>query len=139
MQTSSKKDEILRRYNEILNSRADISMVNSDKGITNLHVPSDVIVDASMPAMLKNGARLWDKEGKEKDTNAVIPDQTYATIYEAVIEDLHKNGTLNPAKLGSVSNVGLMAKKLKNTAHMIKHLLLKKMECLKSLPKVRFY
>ncbi|HEG8074930.1 TPA: NADP-dependent isocitrate dehydrogenase, partial [Campylobacter jejuni] len=57
------------------------------------------------------GARLWDKEGKEKDTNAVIPDQTYATIYEAVIEDLHKNGTLNPAKLGSVSNVGLMAKK----------------------------
>ncbi|EAJ5371242.1 NADP-dependent isocitrate dehydrogenase [Campylobacter coli] len=111
VQTSSKKDEILRRYNEILNSRADISMVNSDKGITNLHVPSDVIVDASMPAMLKNGARLWDKEGKEKDTNAVIPDQTYATIYEAVIEDLHKNGTLNPAKLGSVSNVGLMAKK----------------------------
>lgn len=106
-------------------------MVNSDKGITNLHVPSDVIVDASMPAMLKNGARLWDKEGKEKDTNAVIPDQTYATIYEAVIEDLHKNGTLNPSKLGSVSNVGLMAKKLKNMDRTIKPLWLKKKELLK--------
>ena len=86
-------------------------MVNSDKGITNLHIPSDVIVDASMPAMLKNGAKLWDKEGKECDTNALIPDKTYATIYEAVIEDLHQNGTLDPRSLGSVSNVGLMAKK----------------------------
>jgi len=111
IQTSNKKDEILKKYQEILANSADISMVNSDKGITNLHVPSDVIVDASMPAMLKNGARLWDKEGKEKDTNALIPDKTYATIYEAVIEDLHKNGTLDPSKLGSVSNVGLMAKK----------------------------
>lgn len=111
IENSSKKDAILKKYNEILAKSADISMVNSDKGITNLHVPSDVIVDASMPAMLKNGARLWDKEGEERDTNAVIPDQTYATIYEAVIEDLHKNGTLNPSKLGSVSNVGLMAKK----------------------------
>ena len=86
-------------------------MVNSDKGITNLHIPSDVIVNASMPAMLKNGARLWDKDGKECNANAVIPDKTYATIYEAAIEDLKANGTLNPATLGSVSNVGLMAKK----------------------------
>lgn len=108
---SSKKGEILALYNEILDKNADLSMVNSEKGITNLHVPSDVIVDASMPAMLKNGAKLWDKEGKERDTNALIPDKTYATIYEAVLEDLHKNGTLNPSKLGSVSNVGLMAKK----------------------------
>ncbi len=74
---------------------------------------------------------MWDKEGKEKDTNAVIPDQTYATIYEAVIEDLHKNGTLNPSKLGSVSNVGLMAKRLKNMARTIKPLWLKKKELLK--------
>ncbi|KAA6225517.1 MULTISPECIES: NADP-dependent isocitrate dehydrogenase [unclassified Campylobacter] len=111
IENSPKKDEILKKYKEILDKSAKISMVNSDKGITNLHVPSDVIVDASMPAMLKNGARLWDKDGKEKDTNAVIPDKTYATIYEAVIKDLHKNGTLNPSKLGSVSNVGLMAKK----------------------------
>lgn len=108
---SAKKAEILNKYNEILNKSAKISMVNSDKGITNLHVPSDVIVDASMPAMLKNGARLWDRDGKECDANAVIPDKTYATIYEAVLDDLKANGVLNPATLGSVSNVGLMAKK----------------------------
>ncbi|STP12304.1 isocitrate dehydrogenase [Helicobacter mustelae] len=111
IQTSAKKDAILQKYEEILHKSAKISMVNSDKGITNLHVPSDVIVDASMPAMLKNGAKLWDKEGRECDTNAVIPDRTYATIYEAVIEDLHKFGPLDPSKLGSVANVGLMAKK----------------------------
>lgn len=111
IETSPKKDAILKKYNEILSKSAPLSMVNSDKGITNLHVPSDVIVDASMPAMLKNGARLWDKNGNEMDTNALIPDKTYATIYEAVLEDLHKNGELNPAILGSVSNVGLMAKK----------------------------
>lgn len=111
IENSPKKQEILAKYNEILAKSAPLSMVNSDKGITNLHIPSDVIVDASMPAMLKNGARLWDKEGKECDTNALIPDKTYATIYEAVLEDLRKNGTLNPSTLGSVSNVGLMAKK----------------------------
>ncbi|TLD87302.1 NADP-dependent isocitrate dehydrogenase [Helicobacter sp. MIT 05-5294] len=110
-ENSPKKQEILTKYNEILSKSAPLSMVNSDKGITNLHIPSDVIVDASMPAMLKNGARLWDKEGKECDTNALIPDKTYATIYEAVVEDLRANGTLNPSQLGSVSNVGLMAKK----------------------------
>ncbi|WP_267523498.1 NADP-dependent isocitrate dehydrogenase [Campylobacter sp. MG1] len=111
VENSSKKDEILKRYNEILNTRAPISMVNSDNGITNLHVPSDVIVDASMPAMLKNGAKLWDKNGDEMDTNAVIPDQTYATIYQAVLDDMRVNGAINPSKVGSVSNVGLMAKK----------------------------
>ena len=111
IESSPKKTEILAKYNEILDKSAKISMVNSDKGITNLHIPSDVIVDASMPAMLKNGARLWDKDGKECDANAIIPDKTYATIYEAVIEDLKANGELNPATLGSVSNVGLMAKK----------------------------
>lgn len=111
IESSPKKAQILAKYNEILEKSAKISMVNSDKGITNLHIPSDVIVDASMPAMLKNGAKLWDKNGDECDANAVIPDKTYATIYEAVIEDLHKNGTLNPATLGSVSNVGLMARK----------------------------
>lgn len=111
IESSSKKGEILKLYDEILEKSAKISMVDSTKGRTNLHIPSDVIVDASMPAMLKNGAKLWDKDGKECDANAVIPDKTYATIYEAVIEDLRKNGTLNPATLGSVSNVGLMAKK----------------------------
>ena len=111
VENSSKKADILKKYEEILNSRAPISMVNSDKGITNLHVPSDVIVDASMPAMLKNGAKLWDKNGNELDTNAVIPDQTYATIYAAVLDDMRANGAINPSKVGSVSNVGLMAKK----------------------------
>lgn len=111
IEASPKKEQILAKYQEILTKNARISMVNSDKGITNLHVPSDVIVDASMPAMLKNGAKLWDKDGKECDTNAVIPDKTYATVYEAVIEDLRQNGTLNPSSLGSVANVGLMAKK----------------------------
>ncbi len=111
IESSPKKAQILAKYNEILEKSAKISMVNSDKGITNLHVPSDVIVDASMPAMLKNGVKLWDKDGKECDTNAVIPDKTYATIYEAVLQDLRTNGTLDPTSLGSVSNVGLMAKK----------------------------
>lgn len=111
IENSPKKAEILAAYHAILEKSAPLSMVNSNKGITNLHVPSDVIVDASMPAMLKNGARLWDKHGKECDTNALIPDKTYATIYEAVLEDLQANGTLDPSKLGSVSNVGLMAKK----------------------------
>ncbi|RDU70723.1 NADP-dependent isocitrate dehydrogenase [Helicobacter aurati] len=111
IESSPKKAEIFAKYQEILKQNAKISMVNSDKGITNLHVPSDVIVDASMPAMLKNGAKLWDSEGKECDTNAVIPDRTYATIYEAVLDDLRCNGVLNPQTLGSVSNVGLMAKK----------------------------
>ena len=111
IENSTKKAEILKKYQSILENSAELSMVNSDKGITNLHVPSDVIVDASMPAMLKNAAKLWDKKGAERDTNALIPDKTYATIYEAVLEDLHQNGTLDPARLGSVSNVGLMAKK----------------------------
>ena len=111
IENSPKKSEILAKYNEILANSAPLSMVNSEKGVTNLHIPSDVIVDASMPAMLKNGAKLWDKNGESCDTNALIPDKTYATIYEAVLQDLHKNGTLNPSTLGSVSNVGLMARK----------------------------
>ncbi|KGI55761.1 NADP-dependent isocitrate dehydrogenase [Campylobacter sp. MIT 97-5078] len=111
IENSSKKAEILQAYEEILSKSAALSMVNSDKGVTNLHVPSDVIVDASMPAMIKNGAKLYNAKGQVQDTNALIPDKTYAVVYEAVLEDLRKNGTLNPSKLGSVSNVGLMAKK----------------------------
>ncbi|MCI6216994.1 MAG: NADP-dependent isocitrate dehydrogenase [Helicobacter sp.] len=111
IESSPKKAEILSEYERILESSAPLSMVDSAKGRTNLHVPSDVIVDASMPAMLKNGAKLWDKNGNTCDTNALIPDKTYATIYEAVLEDLRANGTLDPSKLGSVANVGLMAKK----------------------------
>ncbi|MCB9674510.1 MAG: NADP-dependent isocitrate dehydrogenase [Alphaproteobacteria bacterium] len=86
-----------------------LAMVNSDKGITNLHVPSDVIIDASMPAMIRSSGQMWNAAGKLQDTKAVIPDSSYAGIYEAVIEDCKANGAYDPATMGSVSNVGLMA------------------------------
>jgi isocitrate dehydrogenase len=86
-----------------------LSYVNSDKGITNLHVPSDVIVDASMPALIRNGGKLWGADGGEADTIAVIPDSSYAGVYQAVIDDVIANGPLDPAKIGTVPNVGLMA------------------------------
>ncbi len=86
-----------------------LSMVNSDKGITNLHVPSDVIVDASMPAMIRAGGKVWDAAGKTGDTLAVIPDSSYAGIYQATIDFCKKNGALDPKTMGSVPNVGLMA------------------------------
>ena len=88
-----------------------IAMVNSDKGITNLHVPSDVIVDASMPAMIRTSGQMWNKEGKQQDTLAIIPDRCYAGVYETVIEDCKANGAYNPTTMGSVPNVGLMAQK----------------------------
>ncbi|MEW1954477.1 NADP-dependent isocitrate dehydrogenase [Terrabacter sp. NPDC080008] len=86
-----------------------IAMVNSDKGITNLHVPSDVIVDASMPAMIRTSGHMWNAEGAEQDTLAVLPDSSYAGIYQVVIDDCRANGAYDPATMGSVSNVGLMA------------------------------
>ena len=86
-------------------------MVNSDKGITNLHVPSDVIVDASMPAMIRDSGRMWNAEGKLQDTKALIPDRCYAGVYQAVIEDCRAHGAFDPATMGSVPNVGLMAQK----------------------------
>ena len=88
-----------------------LSMVDSDHGITNLHVPSDVIIDASMPAMIRNGGKLWDAAGNRADTLAVIPDSSYAGVYEAVIEDCRAHGALDPATMGSVPNVGLMARR----------------------------
>jgi isocitrate dehydrogenase len=86
-----------------------LSYVNSDKGITNLHVPSDVIVDASMPALIRNGGKLWGVDGGEDDTLAVIPDSSYAGIYQTVIDDVIAHGPLDPATIGTVPNVGLMA------------------------------
>ena len=88
-----------------------LAMVNSDKGITNLHVPSDVIVDASMPAMIRTSGQMWNKEGKAQDTLAIIPDRCYAGVYTATIDDCKKHGALNPTTIGSVPNVGLMAQK----------------------------
>lgn len=89
----------------------DLAMVDSDRGITNLHVPSDVIIDASMPAMIRNSGQMWDKEGKTKDTKAVIPDRSYAGVYQATIDFCKTNGALDPCTMGSVSNIGLMAQK----------------------------
>ena len=88
-----------------------LSMVDSDHGITNLHVPSDVIIDASMPAMIRNGGKLWDAAGDRADTLAVIPDSSYAGVYEAVIEDCKEHGALDPRTMGTVPNVGLMARR----------------------------
>ena len=91
--------------------RPALAMVNSDKGITNLHVPSDVIVDASMPAMIRDSGGMWNAEGKLQDAKAVIPDRCYAGIYQVVIDDCKANGAFDPATMGSVPNVGLMAQK----------------------------
>ena len=87
-----------------------LAMVDSDKGITNLHVPSDVIVDASMPAMIRTSGHMWGPDGNEADTLAVIPDSSYAGIYQVVIDDCRANGAFDPATMGSVPNVGLMAR-----------------------------
>lgn len=92
-------------------ARPGVAMVNSDKGITNLHVPSDVIVDASMPAMIRDSGRMWNAKGELQDTKALIPDRCYAGIYQVVIDDCKANGAFDPATMGSVPNVGLMAQK----------------------------
>ena len=86
-------------------------MVDSDRGITNLHVPSDIIVDASMPAMLRSSGQMWGPDGKQSDTKAMIPDRSYASIYQAVIDFCKENGAFDPTTMGSVPNVGLMAQK----------------------------
>ena len=101
--------EIAAAFTADLERGPRLSYTNSDKGITNLHVPSDVIVDASMPALVRNGGKLWGADGGEADTLAVIPDSSYASIYQATIDDVIANGPLDPATIGSVSNVGLMA------------------------------
>ncbi|WGL51732.1 NADP-dependent isocitrate dehydrogenase [Nocardioides sp. BP30] len=101
--------EIKAAFESALASGPKLSYVNSDKGITNLHVPSDVIVDASMPALVRNGGKLWGADGGEADTLAVIPDSSYAGVYQTVIEDVKAHGPLDPATIGTVPNVGLMA------------------------------
>src|SRR5688500_9654828 len=88
-----------------------LAMVDSDKGITSLHVPSDIIVDASMPAMIRSSGHMWGPDGKEADTLAVLPDSSYAGIYQVVLDDCRANGAFDPATMGSVPNVGLMAQK----------------------------
>ena len=101
--------EIKAAFENAISAGPRLSYVNSDKGITNLHVPSDVIVDASMPALIRNGGKLWGVDGGEADTLAVIPDSSYAGVYQTVIDDVKRNGPLDPATIGTVPNVGLMA------------------------------
>ena len=108
---AAKKAEILADIDAVYAKQPRLAMVNSAKGITNLHVPSDVIIDASMPAMIKGGGKMWNAQDKEEDTLAMIPDRCYATTYQVVIEDCKKHGALDPKTMGSVPNVGLMAQK----------------------------
>ncbi|SEB37224.1 isocitrate dehydrogenase [Tenacibaculum sp. MAR_2009_124] len=109
--SDEKKAEILKDIEAIYQSNPDLAMVNSDKGITNLHVPSDVIIDASMPAMIRTSGQMWNKEGNTQDTKAVIPDSSYAGLYQETIDFCKKNGAFDPTTMGTVPNVGLMAKK----------------------------
>ena len=109
--SAEKRAEIEADIKTAFENGPDLAMVNSDKGITNLHVPSDVIIDASMPAMIRTSGQMWNAEGKSQDTKALIPDRSYAGVYQATIDFCKENGALNPVTMGSVSNVGLMAQK----------------------------
>ena len=106
-----KRNEIASAIKADLDNGPDLAMVNSDKGITNLHVPSDVIIDASMPAMIRTSGQMWNAEGNTQDTKAVIPDSSYAGVYQTTIEFCKKNGAFDPTTMGTVPNVGLMAQK----------------------------
>lgn len=106
-----KEAEVIAAISEVYKTAPSLAMVNSDKGITNLHVPSDVIVDASMPAMIRTSGRMWNAEGNPQDTKAVIPDRSYAGVYQTVIDFCKANGAFDPRTMGSVPNVGLMAQK----------------------------
>lgn len=106
-----KKAEIEEDINDLLLKNADLAMVDSDKGITNLHVPSDVIIDASMPAMIRNSGKMWNKDNQTEDTKAIIPDSSYASLYSATIDFCKQNGAFDPTTMGTVPNVGLMAQK----------------------------
>jgi len=107
----AQEEEVKAALAEAIENGPDLAMVNSDKGITNLHVPSDVIVDASMPAMIRNSGKMWNKKGELQDTIALIPDRSYAGVYVATIDDCKAHGAFDPSTMGSVSNVGLMAQK----------------------------
>jgi isocitrate dehydrogenase len=109
--SDEQKNAVLAEIDAAYNNNPALAMVNSDLGITNLHFPNDVIIDASLPAMIRNSGRMWNKEGKAQDTKAVIPDSSYAGVYETVINYCKKNGAFDPTKMGSVPNVGLMAQK----------------------------
>jgi len=107
----AKRTEIEAAIMDVYKTKPELAMVDSDKGITNLHVPNNIIVDASMPVVVRDGGRMWGTDGKLHDTKAMVPDRCYATMYQVVIDDCNVNAAFNPATMGSVSNVGLMAQK----------------------------
>lgn len=107
----AKRNEIEADIQEVYKKQPELAMVDSDNGITNLHVPSDIIIDASMPAMIRASGQMWGPDGNQKDTKAVIPDHCYSDLYQETIENCIKNGALDPTTMGTVPNVGLMAKK----------------------------
>jgi len=109
--TDEKREEIEADIQAVYNDRPELFMVNSNRGITNLHVPSDVIIDATMPVMIRDGGQTWGPDNELHDTVAMIPDRSYSTMYQAVIDDCKENGAFDPATIGSVANVGLMAQK----------------------------
>jgi isocitrate dehydrogenase len=109
IENSPKKDEIIADIEAAYANNPAIAMVNSEKGITNLHVPSDVIIDASVPAAIRTSGKMWNKDGQLQDTKMIIPDRSYAGVYQATIDFCKKNGALDPTTMGSVPNVGLMA------------------------------
>ncbi|MFK7880379.1 NADP-dependent isocitrate dehydrogenase [Roseobacter sp.] len=109
--TSPKAEEIQGAIDAVMAQNPPLYMVNSDKGITNLHVPSDVIIDASMPALIRAGGKGWGPDGKEADTACIIPDSSYAAVYDEAIDDCKQNGALDPSTAGTVQNIGLMAQK----------------------------
>ncbi|MAX58184.1 MAG: isocitrate dehydrogenase (NADP(+)) [Chloroflexi bacterium] len=109
--TDEKREEIEADIQEVYRVRPELMMVDSNRGITNLHVPSDVIIDATMPVMVRDGGKTWGPDNELHDTVAMIPDRSYATLYQAVIEDCQENGAYDPATIGSVANVGLMAQR----------------------------
>ena len=111
MLESSKKEEIQADIQAVYAKQPDVAMVDSDKGITNLNIPSDVIIDASMPAMIRTSGQMWNKDGEQQDTMAVIPDRCYAGVFQETISFCKKHGAFDPTTMGSVSNVGLMAQK----------------------------
>jgi isocitrate dehydrogenase len=108
---TEKKNEIIADINKCYETQPELAMVDSRYGITNLHVPNNIIIDASMPVIVRDGGKMWNRKDELEDTIAMIPDRSYATIYAEIIEDAKKNGQFNPATMGNVSNVGLMAQK----------------------------
>ena len=106
---TSQREEIIRDMHACHEHRPELAMVDSAKGISNLHAPNDVIVDASMPAMIRIGGKMWGADGRPKDTKAVIPESTFARIYQEIINFCKTNGNFDPVTMGTVPNVGLMA------------------------------